>query len=82
MFRDFLTFRRMITPFVVQILFWLAVIACITLGIANILNQLIFQGVITLLVGPLLARIICEYIIVFFRINNTLTDIKQQQTLL
>lgn len=81
MFKDFLTFRRMITPVLVQILFWLAVIACITLGVANILHQLVLQGIATIILGPLAIRIICEYVVVLFRINNTLTDIKSQKTL-
>jgi hypothetical protein len=78
MFKEFLSFRRMVTPVLVQIIFWLAVLACIALGIANILNSLVLQGILTILIGPLIVRIICEYIIVLFRINNTLMDIKDQ----
>lgn len=81
MFKDFLTFRRMLTPILVQILFWLAVLACIILGVANILHQLILQGVATIIFGPLIIRIICEYVVVLFRINNTLTEIKSQKIL-
>ena len=81
MFKDFLTFRRMLTPFLVQIIFGLAVIACIILGVANILHQMVLQGVVTIIFGPLLIRIVCEYVIVLFRMNNTLTDIKNQKIL-
>jgi len=34
---DFLTFRKMLTPIVIQILFWLGVVACILGGIGAIL---------------------------------------------
>lgn len=81
MFKDFLSFRRMITPGLVQIIFWLAVIACVIMGIVNIVHLLILQGIVTILIGPLVIRIICEYVIVIFRINNTLADIKNQQSL-
>lgn len=81
MFKDFFCFRRMLTPFLVQIIFWLGVIACIVLGIANILHNYVYEGILAIIIGPVIVRVICEYVIVLFRINNTLTDIKNQQVL-
>jgi len=83
---DFLSFRRMITPIFIQILFWIGAGLCIILGIAMIASgagsrfggggMQVLAGVLMLLVGPLLVRVNCEILIVFFRMNDTLTDIR------
>jgi len=76
---DFLSFRTMITPVIIKIIFligvvWTVIAALLTMlqGGVNVLAGLIF-----LFVGPLLVRIYCEILIVIFRINETLTEIKQ-----
>ena len=83
---DFLTFRKMLTPVVIQILFWLGVVACILGGIGAILTgiahidrtpELIGIGILAVVFGPLVIRIYCEWLIVLFRINDTLTDIRR-----
>ncbi len=78
-FGDFLAFRRMIVPIIIQILFWLGVLACFVAGILGIAAGNAAQIAISLLVlflGPLLVRIYCELLIVVFRINETLTDVR------
>jgi len=83
---DFLTFRKMLTPIVIQVLFWLSVVACILGGIGAILvgiaridrtPELIGIGILAVVFGPLVMRIYCEWLIVLFRINDTLTDIRR-----
>jgi len=83
---DFLTFRKMLTPIVIQVLFWLSVVACILGGIGAILAgiariertpELIGIGILAVVFGPLVMRIYCEWLIVLFRINDTLTDIRR-----
>ncbi len=82
---DFWAFRRMITPVIIQAIFWIGVIACIIGGIAFIgvgadedEGVLIAIGIALILVGPGFVRLYCEMAIVFFRINETLTDIKNE----
>ena len=78
--RDFLTFRRMITPLLIQALFWIGVVLVILAGIVLLiagpgaLGRVI--GVFTILLGPLAVRVYLEIFIVVFRINETLTDIR------
>ena len=78
--RDFLTFRRMITPLLIQALFWIGVVLVILAGIVLLiadpgaLGRVI--GVFTILFGPLAVRVYLEIFIVVFRINETLTDIR------
>ena len=81
--RDFLAFRTMVTPVIIQIIFWVGVAACIILGLGGIFSASgprpgiqIGTGLLFLVLGPLVVRIYCEILIIFFRINETLTEIK------
>jgi uncharacterized protein DUF4282 len=73
---DYLTFRRMITPVFIQIIFWVAVLAIVIAGIVQIANGEAAGGVLILLLGPLGARIYAEILIVIFRMNDSLLDIR------
>jgi len=72
---DFLKFKKMVTPVVIQILFWIGIVACVIGGLLTMSNSLI-QGFLVLLLGPLGVRIYCELLIVLFSINDTLTEMK------
>jgi len=81
--RDFLAFRTMVTPVIIQILFWVGVIVCIIsglvmigMGVKTLNERLMVKGVLLALLGPLGVRVYCEILIIFFRINETLTEIK------
>ena len=73
---DFLLFRRMLTPILLQVLFWAGTLICIVGGIYNLYHHAIAHRLQILLLGPILVRIFCELLIVFFRINETLTELK------
>ncbi|MCF8111960.1 MAG: DUF4282 domain-containing protein [Desulfobacteraceae bacterium] len=86
---DFLTFRKMITPVLIQIFFWIGVIACVAIGIINLTEAYneyagrwnefrVIIGLAYIILGPLFLRIYCEFIILFFRMNETLTEIKNK----
>lgn len=77
--KDFLVFRHMLTPFLVQIIFWLGVLACIVTGVVNIAHDQVWKGLQILIGGPIAVRIMCEFVILFFRINETLTEIKNEK---
>ena len=81
--KDFWAFRTMVTPVIIQILFWLGVLVCLAVGIIFIVFGIhfeyarnIYKGLFFIILGPLLVRVYCEVLIVFFRINETLTEIK------
>jgi len=81
---DYLSFKRMITPKLVNIFFWIGTIISVVIGLGlfiislvNINSQGIIIGFLIMLLGPLAIRIYCELIIVFFMINETLTDISK-----
>jgi hypothetical protein len=85
---DYLVFRRMILPIVIQVVFWLGLVM-IALGSLRfflmawgaargfgecLTTVLMFSFV--LIVSVLMWRCLCEVIILFYRINETLTDVK------
>jgi hypothetical protein len=82
--KDFLAFRTMLTPFIIQGVFWLGVAICVLVGMLLIMLGVsgrfgtleVLKGVLLLLLGPVAVRIYCEVLIIFFRINETLTEIK------
>jgi hypothetical protein len=82
---EFLSFKRMLTPAFIQVIFWLGVAFCVIGGIVMIANPIMpgqdVMGILLLLLGPIVVRIYCEIVIVLFRINENLTDIRNNQTL-
>jgi len=83
--KDFLAFRTMLTPIIIQILFWIGTVICVIVGATMVIygaryfggeNHLELKGVLLIVLGPLGVRIYCEILIVFFRINETLTEIE------
>lgn len=85
---DFLKFKKMITPIIIQILFWIGAAVCVIGGITEIVGGMntpygggggiVFMGIILLLLGPILVRVVCELIIVLFNIHDMLATIKRK----
>ena len=84
--KDFWAFRTMVTPVIIQILFWIGAMLCLVIGALMVIyganhfqegqGQYLWKGVLLFVLGPLGVRIYCEILIIFFRINETLTEIK------
>jgi hypothetical protein len=80
--RDYLLFRKFVTPIAIELLFWLGVGLCVAEGIAMIAfsagrfaNGLgIFGGILTILVGPIFVRIVCELMMAIFGIHEALKN--------
>jgi hypothetical protein len=78
--RDFLTFRRMITPLLIQALFWILSAIVMIIGVVLLIvgdgsGQRV-AGFWMIFLGPLAVRVYLEIFMVAFRINETLTDIR------
>jgi len=75
---DFVSFRKMITPLFIQVIFWLFVILIVISALFTMFQggAQIFVGLIMLVVGPLVARIYCELLIILFRIYDELVAIR------
>mgnify|MGYP001043402424 CR=1 FL=1 len=71
---DFRTFRTFITPKVMPVVFWMGVAIAVILGLITVVEgsihgsaRAIFSGLVTLFLGPLFVRILCEVVLTFFR---------------
>jgi len=80
---EWLSFRKFITPAVLQVIFWLGVLACIVMGVMMIVEggeseiewiraAGTLGGVGVLLLGPFVWRIYVEMFILLFRIYDEL----------
>jgi hypothetical protein len=85
-FGEFLAFRRMVTPVVIQVIFWIGAASCLLAGLLQLFFGLRFGSVMsilgalfTIVAGPLFVRVWCELIILLFRIYDTLQEIKEQR---
>jgi hypothetical protein len=90
-YRDLFQWERFITPSIIKIFYWLAVGISILGGIYGMISSLFMIpfnaplglfGIITSLVGVLIAvlfaRIISEFVLIMFRINEHLGAIRQR----
>ncbi len=82
---DFLKFKKMITPVIIQILFWIGVGVSVVMGLISIVGganashgggAMVLAGILWVFLGPIVVRIYCELLIVVFSINDSLTEVK------
>ncbi|MBT9141436.1 MAG: hypothetical protein DDT30_02028 [Dehalococcoidia bacterium] len=81
--QEFLSFRRMLTPVIIKVVFWIGVVVCVIMGLLMIIEGIdmwgwggegmVLSGILVLFLGPLAVRIYCEILIVIFRILDELT---------
>jgi hypothetical protein len=82
---EFLSFRKMITPTIIWIIFWVGCGIAILFGLVIMVTSFgrysggalqFLGGLLAIVIGPVIVRIACEQIILFFRINETLSEIR------
>ena len=80
---DYLTFKKMIAPILIQILFWIGVITCICTGINIVVEWRPSSGlppggqaILIIGLGPIALRLACELLLVTFSIHATLVEIR------
>jgi Domain of unknown function (DUF4282) len=89
--RDLFQWERFITPSIIKVFYWLAVGLSVLFGLYNLFGGLwmmavnpfagmliMVASVIGVLVGILTARIIAEFILITFRINEHLGAIRNR----
>ncbi len=86
--RRFFRFEKMMTPVLVEVFFWLLTCVSILVGVAFIVRwglefvtygygaEFILLGCLLCIVGPVIARIWAELVIVVFKIHETLVEIR------
>ena len=75
---EFLSFRKFVTPAVIQVIFWLGILGVIAGSIVQMTagGWAVLFGFISLILGSLLVRVWCELIILLFRIYDSLRGIE------
>ena len=70
--QDFLTFKRMMTPIIIQVLFWLGSAFYVVYGLYTMTQggMAIVFGLLMVILGPIFVRVVCELIIIVFRIEE------------
>ena len=90
-FRDLFQWERFITPSIIKIFYWLAVGIALLFGLSGIISGLtlmalsplgglfyIIASLIGMVIGVIFARIISEFVLIMFRINEHLGAIRQR----
>jgi hypothetical protein len=88
---DLFQWERFVTPTVIKVFYWLAVVISILLGFAGAVSSLTtmaynpFVGMIFLIVsvlgaamGVIASRIVAEFVLIVFRMNEHLGAIRNQ----
>ena len=88
---DLFQWERFVTPTVIKVFYWLAVVISVLLGAAGAVSSLTtmaynpFVGMIFVIasllgacMGVVVARIIAEFVLIVFRINEHLAAIRNQ----
>jgi len=74
--KDFIAFRRFVTPEIMPVVFWVGVAIAVIMGIITIVEgarsafggaRLVTLGIVTLFCGPVFVRILCELVLTFFK---------------
>jgi len=74
--KDFIAFRKFVTPAIMPVVFWVGVAIAVIMGIITIVEgarsafggaRLVTLGIITLFFGPVFVRILCELVMTFFK---------------
>ena len=89
--RDLFQWERFITPSIIKIFYWLMVAVSVLAGVAGILGGLaamfvspfgglvsVIASLIGMLIGIIFARIVAEYVLIMFRINEHLGAIRNR----
>lgn len=75
---DILTFRKMITPSIIHIIFWVLVLFSVLGALGTMFAGQFILGLVSLIVGPIMIRVSCEGVILLFSIHDRLTEIRDE----
>lgn len=76
--KEYLVFDRFITPVIIQILFWVLLAVTVISGLYMITQGAGVQGILVILLGPILLRVYTEILMVAFKMLEELQDIRRQ----
>ncbi len=75
--KDFLFFDKMVMPKVITFIYWLALIGCVIGGLVTMFQSCL-TGLMIIIGGAIAARLYGELVIVLFKMNEALQDIRNK----
>jgi len=82
---DILFFDSMVTPKIIQFVYWFFLFVVVVNALKTIFSDYggvsmgsIFTGLVVIVAGALGARIFCEILIVMFKMNEALQDMRNK----
>ena len=78
---EYLSFKRMITPVLIQVIYWILTVVVVIVGLVLLITgdgDDRWAGLALFIFGPIAVRLYSEILIVVFKINETLSDIRDQ----
>jgi predicted membrane metal-binding protein len=91
-FRDLFQWDRFITPTIIKTFYWLVIALAVLFGMSGVFSGLatmavspfggfilVLSSLASVLVGIVLSRIVAEFVLIVFRINEHLGAIRDQQ---
>ena len=89
--RDLFRWERFVTPSIIKIFYWLALAVAVLAGLRGLVYGLLemtasllggivamIGALLTMLIGIILARLAAEFVLIVFRINEHLGEIRRQ----
>lgn len=82
--RDILFFDKMLTPLFINVVYWVLLALVLLAGLNSIFGGGItftglIVGLITICIGAFLVRVWCELMLVMFKMNEALQEIRKKQ---
>ncbi|WP_013504222.1 DUF4282 domain-containing protein [Rhodopseudomonas palustris] len=91
-FRDLFQWDRFITPTIIKTFYWLVIAMIVLFGMSGVFSGLaamavspfggfllVLSSLASILVGIVFSRIVAEFVLIVFRINEHLGAIRDQQ---
>lgn len=76
--KDALFFDNMLTPKFISFVYWLALIGVVISAVGIMFSGSFITGLLTLIFGVVATRIFCELLIVVFKMNEALQEIRNK----
>jgi len=78
-FKDLLTLNKFITPTIMTVVYWVLMVVAIVVSLVMLFSGSVIQGIFSLILAPIYVRVLCEVMILLFKIHGVLCEIRDQR---
>jgi len=78
-FKDLLTLNQFITPAIMTVVYWILMVIAIVVSLVVLFSGSVLQGLFALVLAPLYVRVLCEVMVLLFKIHGVLCEIRDQR---